>query len=100
MFPPAYMLCLLYFIFITFPCIIGAVLEKKSDAFLEKLKKVSWRKLDVSDQKSFQLVMLFAQRIGSITCFMIPLNQSALIKIYDKIYSYTLILMNFEMEDN
>jgi hypothetical protein len=94
--PIGYFLCVANFSFIALPCLFGAVLEYKTENFLSKLEEVSWERLSTSDQKSFNVIIQFAQRIGSITCFIIPLNQNAMIAIYNKIYSYVLMLSSFD----
>jgi hypothetical protein len=81
MLPPAYVLPFICFILISFPCMLGTVLENKSDRFLSKLESVEWNCLDIEDQKTLMLIIVFAQRVGSMTCFLMPLNFQTFVEV-------------------
>jgi hypothetical protein len=91
-------MCFIEFIFMALPCTFGALLENKSERFLKKFEETSWERLSMSDQKSFKIIIQFAQRIELITCIIIPLNQNAMIAIYNKIYSFVLMLSSLDEE--
>lgn len=80
-FPIGYVLPVLFFAIIAFPCALGSMLETKADIFTRKLKLISWQKLTIKEQKAIQLVIIFAQKFGVITWFLMPLNLRSLIEV-------------------
>lgn len=60
---------------------LGSVLETKADGLLRKLQTISWNKLSVNEQKDLQMLILYAQRFGTITWFLMPLNLASFIEV-------------------
>ncbi|EDS29141.1 odorant receptor [Culex quinquefasciatus] len=76
-------------------CILGAMIEFKSDIFTEQIYDIAWHRMRTPEQKMVQFMLAKAQYTMQLTYGgMLPLNMNLFVTIYKKTYSVFMMLQN------
>ncbi|XP_001869386.2 putative odorant receptor 83c [Culex quinquefasciatus] len=76
-------------------CILGAMIEIKSDIFTEQIYGIAWHRMRTPEQKMVQFMLAKAQYTMQLTYGgMLPLNMNLFVTIYKKTYSVFMMLQN------
>lgn len=63
------------------PCLLGTLLETKSEGFLKKLSVISWEGLPQSEKQSYRILHLASLKKRSITFCIAALNFVSFVKV-------------------
>ncbi|CAO1437120.1 unnamed protein product [Diamesa tonsa] len=77
-------------------CMFGTILIIKNQQFSRKVYDVAWYNLSIKDQKLLLLVLASSNRNVCFTFRMAVLNFESFVSIYNKIYSFFMMLENFQ----
>uniref|UniRef100_A0A182KED4 Odorant receptor n=1 Tax=Anopheles christyi TaxID=43041 RepID=A0A182KED4_9DIPT len=76
-------------------CILGTLIEVKSDHFTDQLYNIAWSEMKLPEQVMFQYVLSSAQQSSQLTCGgFADINMNLFVAIHKKIYSFFMMLQN------
>ncbi|XP_058821703.1 odorant receptor 67d-like [Topomyia yanbarensis] len=79
------------------PCVLGTLIDMKSELFVERIYSVSWHEMPKAQQKLVQIMLDKSQHSKLLTYGgMTPMNMNLFLSVYRKIYSILMMLLNMK----
>ncbi|XP_065088818.1 putative odorant receptor 83c [Ochlerotatus camptorhynchus] len=76
-------------------CMLGTLIDVKSDVFTDQIYNISWHNMAKEDKKIFKFMLEMSQQSQKLSCGRImTVNMNMFVAIYKKIYTIFMMLQN------